>query len=1030
MADNKSSTRVRAPDNRLGSRVIPGIPLPGLMKPSPQTHPLVEGGGLILTRAPGGKRLAATLDLRTAIRIATWNVLTLAPLGYPEVIVKEMTRYNISIAGFTEARMTDRGKQTLDGCTLIHSGGKSKLLGVALFLDKSSSKALISWDAVSDRLLTARLKHRLGALTIIVAYAPTEISPLADKDVFYSQLEALVTRIPTHDKVVILGDMNASTGACRSGFENVIGRFGYGEENDNSSRMLSMCASHGLSVMGSWFQRKNIHRLSWISNDGRTRKELDHILASDRSMFISYRVFRGAEAPALTDHRLVCAEITLRLHKPPRNVTTPKLDVSSLSLDPRASATFQLEIRNRFAPLATLPPNVNDSWNLIKSGILSAATSSIKPLRVKHRPWLSNDTLAIVDLKRKAHQEGNLSEWRRLKGIFKARAKADLESWYSDIATEVEAGISKNESKAAYRALRKLRSSHSRMKCTVAISKLDGSPCVSDSETSERWKQHFESALNFPAAVPCQDLDDAAASAPECSFLNVLSPSYTEVLMAINNLKNGRAPGADGIFPEFLKYAGPPVVEALHCLFENVWLSGHIPSEWRDGIIIPVYKGKGSRSQCGNYRPISLLSIPGKVFSQILLQRIQPLLLAKRRPQQSGFTSGRSAMDAVLALRLLASVHREFNQPLNVAYVDIKAAFDSVDRSALWKILKIIGVPSQLSSLIIGLHENTMASVRTSSGVSPPFPTTSGVRQGCVLAPSLFCTAIDQIMTSCEGSYGITVDSNSFGDLDYADDAALMASDPSRWHSILSHFRDAAASVGLCPSWSKTKVQNLAAGPSPLSVSIDGQSVEAVDSFIYLGSEVNSSGYCLSDVRRRIGIASSVMSQLDRTWKQARLSLATKLRIYQSCVMSTLLYGSECWCLLKKESDLLQSFHMRCQRRLLNVHWWDRITNAEISRRTGLPSILLHIESKRHSLFGHVRRLSPESPAHKALLQAISIQEGSLPPSWRRPRGRPRTNWLKQCLLDFSLTPREAWTLAADRVQWKSRRPSAGYASQ
>ena len=64
-------------------------------------------------------------------------------------------------------------------------------------------------------------------------------------------------------------------------------------------------------------------------------------------------------------------------------------------------------------------------------------------------------------------------------------------------------------------------------------------------------------------------------------------------------------------------------------------------------------------------------------------------------------------------------------------------------------------------------------------------------------------------------------------------------------------------------------------------------------------------------------------------------------------------------------------------------------------------------------------RPSWESPAHKALLQAISIQEGSLPPSWRRPRGRPRTNWLKQCLLDFSLTPREAWTVAADRVLWK-----------
>ena len=105
-----------------------------------------------------------------------------------------------------------------------------------------------------------------------------EIFPLADKNIFYSQLNTLVTRIPTHDKAMILVDMNVSTGAYRSGFENVIGRFGYGEENENSDRMLSMCQpSHGLSVMGSWFQWKNIHQFSWISNDGRTRKELDHI---------------------------------------------------------------------------------------------------------------------------------------------------------------------------------------------------------------------------------------------------------------------------------------------------------------------------------------------------------------------------------------------------------------------------------------------------------------------------------------------------------------------------------------------------------------------------------------------------------------------------------------------------------------------------------------------------------------------------------------------------------------------------------
>ena len=96
-----------------------------------------------------------------------------------------------------------------------------------------------------------------------------------------------------------------------------------------------------------------------------------------------------------------------------------------------------------------------------------------------------------------------------------------------------------------------------------------------------------------------------------------------------------------------------------------------------------LYKGKGHRNECSSYRPITLLSVPGKVFAHVLLARLQPLLTPARRPQQSGFTAGRSTMDAILALRLLSEIHREFRRPLHVAYVDLKSAFDSVDRQAL-----------------------------------------------------------------------------------------------------------------------------------------------------------------------------------------------------------------------------------------------------------------------------------------------------------------------------------------------------------
>ena len=93
-----------------------------------------------------------------------------------------------------------------------------------------------------------------------------------------------------------------------------------------------------------------------------------------------------------------------------------------------------------------------------------------------------------------------------------------------------------------------------------------------------------------------------------------------EVTRAIRRLKNGRAAGADGITAELLKGAEKPISEALHKVITNVWSTGltpSVPAEWKEGIIVSLYKGKGSQSECSSYRPISLLSVSGKVFEVV-----------------------------------------------------------------------------------------------------------------------------------------------------------------------------------------------------------------------------------------------------------------------------------------------------------------------------------------------------------------------------------------------------------------------------
>ena len=165
--------------------------------------------------------------------------------------------------------------------------------------------------------------------------------------------------------------------------------------------------------------------------------------------------------------------------------------------------------------------------------------------------------------------------------------------------------------------------------------------------------------------------------------------------------------------------------------------SPRVPADWRDGAIIPLFKGKGSKTDCCSYRAISYLSVPGKVLAFVLLHRLNPLLAEHRRPQQSGFTAGIFTADAILALRLFVELHSEFKSPLYVFYVDLKSAFDSVDRTALWLALKGIGIPDVILRLLQNLHADMGARVRVGSDVSERFHTSSGVRQGCVLTAHL-----------------------------------------------------------------------------------------------------------------------------------------------------------------------------------------------------------------------------------------------------------------------------------------------------
>jgi len=171
------------------------------------------------------------------------------------------------------------------------------------------------------------------------------------------------------------------------------------------------------------------------------------------------------------------------------------------------------------------------------------------------------------------------------------------------------------------------------------------------------------------------------------------------------------------------------------------------------------------------------------------------------------------------------------------------------------------------------------------------------------------------------------------------DDTALLLPSATDATTSLKSFSDSASHLGLSISWPKTKLQNTGSGPKSPDISVNGNTVESVDSFVYLGILQLWDGQCRPDLTRRIGLACAIMTSLKRIWSDKRLTLDTKLRTYQTLVLSVLLNAADTWTLLSADVRTLDAFHQKCLRQLLGIRWYDRVRNDEVLQRIGQPSL-------------------------------------------------------------------------------------------
>ena len=354
----------------------------------------------------------------------------------------------------------------------------------------------------------------------------------------------------------------------------------------------------------------------------------------------------------------------------------------------------------------------------------------------------------------------------------------------------------------------------------------------------------------------------------------------------------------------------------------------------------------------------------------------------------------------VFAARQLQEKRQEQNADLYSTFIDLTKAFDTVSREGLWTIMAKYGCPSKFIAIVRQLHDGMLARVQDNGETSDPFPVTNGVKQGCVLAPTLFSLVFLAMLTDAfsdayvdigikyrtDGSVfnlrwlqaKTKVSTDTINDFLFADDCALNAATEADMQRSVDKFSDACNNFGLNISTKKTEVMHQPALGKPYvepNITINGQRLNAVDKFTYLGSRLSRNVVIDNEVNARLAKVSAAFGRLHKNvWNRRGITTKTKIKAYRAIVLTTLLYCCGTRTVYQRHARKLNHFHTTCLRKRLGIKWQGKIPDTEVLTRADQPSIYTILMQSQLRWAGHVARMSDESLPKKLLFG--ELQQG------------------------------------------------------
>jgi hypothetical protein len=351
----------------------------------------------------------------------------------------------------------------------------------------------------------------------------------------------------------------------------------------------------------------------------------------------------------------------------------------------------------------------------------------------------------------------------------------------------------------------------------------DGSDNYKFDDILKKWVHDFKGVLNRPVEEnDCYDNDFYNESVftlrnkemlmqenDVCEELNV-DISKEEITAVLRKLKSGKSCGPDFLPNEILKK--PQLSTLLHKLFQFCFNNKLVPAIWRKAIIVPIPKSAMKDPHVPlNYRGISLLNCTAKIYSAIINERLTKYCERNNilEEEQNGFRSKRSCQEHIFSLTSILRNKLGENNQVYTAFIDFHKAFDWIDRSLLfYKLSCNYGLKGKIYWAIKVLYDDTAACIRLNNNYSEWFITTSGVKQGDNLSPTLFSLFINDLAQDIKNlQCGVPFGENDMlSILLYADDIVLVSETEDNLQLMLNCMLKWCNKWRLAVNESKTKV--------------------------------------------------------------------------------------------------------------------------------------------------------------------------------------------------------------------------------